>query len=159
MAGAELEEIETVYRTHFRAFARVATAILGDPDVAHDAVQDAFATAVRKRTRFRGEAPLEAWLWRIVLNKSRDQRRHERLFASSSEAAVSPNGHEADAAVRTVLAALPNRQREVIFLRYYADLDYRRIAELLGISEGTVAATLSAARSTLGERLREGAHD
>jgi len=52
-----------------------------------------------------------------------------------------------------LLAELPERQREAIFLRYYADLDYEAIAELLGISAGTVAATLHAAHSALRERL------
>lgn len=58
-----------------------------------------------------------------------------------------------DAAVRALLAELPERQREAIFLRYYADLIYAAIAELLGISADTVAATLNAAHSALRERL------
>ena len=66
---------------------------------------------------------------------------------------MTTNGYETDAAVRALLAQLPERQREAIFLRYYADLDYAAIAGLLGISAGTVAATLNAAHSALRERL------
>jgi RNA polymerase sigma factor (sigma-70 family) len=48
-----------------------------------------------------------------------------------------------------MLARLPERQREAVFLRYYADLDYAAIAELLGITTGTVGATLNAAHGSL----------
>jgi RNA polymerase sigma factor (sigma-70 family) len=153
VGDTELEEIESLYRSRFRAFARVAAAIVGDPDAAHDVVQDAFAAALRRRVGFRGEAPLEAWLWRIVLNKARDRRRRLRPMVARAEFAVSPNGHEADAAVRAILATLPERQREAVVLRYYADLDYRAIADLLEIKEGTVAATLNAAHASLRQRL------
>ena len=156
MKGAELDEIAAVYRRRFQAFLSLATAIAGDADEALDAVQDAFATAVRKRRRYRGDAPLEAWLWSIVLNSARDRRRRRRErepLVATAEPAVSTNGHAADAAVRALLATLPERQRETIFLRYYADLDYATIARLLEVSEGTVGATLNAARAALRERL------
>jgi RNA polymerase sigma factor (sigma-70 family) len=57
--------------------------------------------------------------------------------------------------VRFLLASLPERQRLVLFLRYYADLDYRSIAEAVGIESGTVAATLNQARATLRRMLTE----
>jgi RNA polymerase sigma factor (sigma-70 family) len=50
---------------------------------------------------------------------------------------------------------LPERQRLAVFLRYYADLDYTAIGEALGISAGTVAATLNAAHAALRGRLEE----
>jgi RNA polymerase sigma factor (sigma-70 family) len=65
------------------------------------------------------------------------------------------NGHAADESseVRRWVAALPPRQREAVFLRYFADLDYRTIARVLGLEPGTVSATLSAAHQTLRKRL------
>jgi len=60
-----------------------------------------------------------------------------------------------DATLRAVLALLPERQRTAVFLRYYADLDYAAIGEALGISTGSVSATLSAAHATLRNRLEE----
>jgi RNA polymerase sigma-70 factor (ECF subfamily) len=57
--------------------------------------------------------------------------------------------------VATLVAALPERQRLVLFLRYYADLDYRRIAEILGVRIGTVSASLHAAHGTLRRALNE----
>jgi len=48
-----------------------------------------------------------------------------------------------------LVAALPERQRLMVFLRYYADLDYRAIATALGVKTGTVSATLNAAHAAL----------
>jgi RNA polymerase sigma factor (sigma-70 family) len=151
MNGVEADEIERLYRTRQRAFVAVAAAIVGEAGEAIDVVQDAFATALRKRRRHRSTGTLEAWIWQIVLNKARDRRRKSRrnVFVGTAESPVSTNGYEADASVRTMLARLPERQREAVFLRYYADLDYAAIAELLGISTGTVGATLNAAHTSL----------
>ncbi len=152
--GASLDELEALYRSRFDVFARVAASVTGDSERARDAVQEAFATAVRKRRSFRGEGPLEAWVWRIVLNVARsDARRFVPAVASSEP---STNGHpEDDAELRALLARLPERQRTAVFLRYYADLDYAAIGEALGISAGTVAASLHAAHATLRTRLEE----
>jgi RNA polymerase sigma factor (sigma-70 family) len=67
----------------------------------------------------------------------------------------SANGHAPDAGVRALLAALPERQRLVLFLRYYADLDYRSIAEVLEIQPGTVGATLNQAHAAIRRQLEE----
>jgi RNA polymerase sigma-70 factor (ECF subfamily) len=154
--GATLDELEALYASRFEVFVRVAASVTGDPERARDAVQDAFATAVRKRRSFRGEGPLEAWVWRIVLNAARtDVRRTEPVLVADEP--FSSNGHaEEDAELRVALSRLPERQRTAVFLRYYADLDYAAIGEALEITTGTVAATLSAAHSALRTRL-EGA--
>src|SRR5438105_4670500 len=61
-------DLERLYRTGYRRFLRVAIAIVGDEGAAHDAVQDGFAQALKSRASFRGEGPIEAWVWRIVVN-------------------------------------------------------------------------------------------
>ena len=65
------------------------------------------------------------------------------------------NGHRETGAAAAALASLPERQRLALFLRYYADLDYAGIAEALGISRGTVSATLHAAHANLQTKLKE----
>lgn len=60
-----------------------------------------------------------------------------------------------DARLAAAIAALPERQRLAVFLRYYADLDYASIADALGVKGGTVAAALSAARENLRKSLEE----
>jgi len=144
-----VDELEALYRAKLPEFRRVATAIAGDRDLGCDAVQEAFATAVRKRRSFRGDGTLEAWVWRIVVNAARDARR--RLPASAEPAETRTNGHKPV----VPLDLLTERQREIVFLHYYADLDYAAIAEALAISPGTVGATLNAARATLRQALEE----
>jgi RNA polymerase sigma factor (sigma-70 family) len=151
--GATLEELEALYRSRFDVFARIAASVTGDADGARDDVQEAFATAVRKRHTFRHDGPLEAWVWRIVLNTARSDARRRTPRADAVRPGAT-NGHpEQDAELRAALARLPERQRTAVFLRYYADLDYAAIGTALGIAEGTVAATLNAAHAALRTRL------
>ena len=144
-----LDDLETLYRSGLPEFRRVAAGIAGDPELGCDAVQEAFASAVRKRRTFRGSGTLEAWVWRIVVNAARDARRRRPALAEPHQA--SSNGH----APVLPLDLLTERQREIVFLHYYADLDYAAIAAALAISPGTVGATLNAARQTLRSALEE----
>ena len=137
--------IEHAYRDGYRHFLSLALGMLGDVDRARDAVQEAFARALRHRSDVREAKSLDAWLWRIVVNVCRVEKRHPvmRLDASYE---LEANGHLGDwLEVRAVIARLPERQRLVLFLRHYADLDYKTIAEVAEIERGTVAATLNAA--------------
>lgn len=139
-----LDELEALYRERLQQYTRAAAAIAGDEESGRDAVQEAFAKAVRKRRRFRRDGDLEAWLLRIVVNAARDARRRQFRRMEPPEP-VAARAEE----LGLPLELLTERQREVLFLRYYADLDYTTIARALGISAGTVGATLSAARQTL----------
>jgi DNA-directed RNA polymerase specialized sigma24 family protein len=142
-----LDELEAFYRANLAELRRVATAIAGDRELGCDAVQEAFARAVRKRRGFRGTGTLEAWVWRIVVNAARDARRRQPPAVD----APAQNGHTPV----IPLDLLTDRQREIVFLHYYADLEYAAIAEALAISPGTVGATLNAARRTLRAALEE----
>ena len=142
------DELETLYRSRLAEFRRVAAAIAGDRELGRDAVQEAFAAAVRKRRSYRGDGTLEAWVWRIVVNAARDARRRSVAPAPDVQGT---NGH----APVLPLELLTERQREIVFLHYYADLDYMAIADALVISPGTVGATLNAARRTLRSALQE----
>ncbi len=146
-----IDDLEELYRTQRLQFCRAAAAIAGDRTLGEEAVQDAFAKAVRKRRSYRGRGSLEAWVWRIVVNAARDAGRKRRplLALRDRPEASTPNGGGAS----LPLELLTDRQREVLFLHYYADLDYATIAETLGISPGTVGATLSTARRVLRQAL------
>jgi RNA polymerase sigma-70 factor (ECF subfamily) len=156
VSEARVRDLEEVYRLRYRHFLRVATAIAGDEDSGHDAVQEGFASALRHRKEFRGEGPLEAWLWRAVVNSAKkSQRRSPRLADVQVERASSNGVLPDETSVRAWIAALPERQRLAVFLRYYADLDYRSIAAALEIEVGTVSATLASAHSALRKQLLE----
>jgi RNA polymerase sigma-70 factor, ECF subfamily len=151
--GAELGEIEAVYRKRLSELRRVATAITGSREAGYDAVQDAFALAVHRRAQFRGEGSLEAWLWRIVVHSARDLAARTSIRsaapledASDRDLAVYPGSA---GEVHALVGGLPERQRHALFLRYYADLDYATIAETLEITTGTVGATLAQAKENL----------
>jgi RNA polymerase sigma-70 factor (ECF subfamily) len=158
--GADLAEIEAVYRSRLAELQRVATAIMGSREAGRDVVQDAFARAVHRRAEFRHEGSLEGWIWRIVVTCAHDGAR--RLAATQAlpleegdawhALEASAGGHEE---VRGLVARMPERQRLVLFLRYYADLEYATIAEALAISGGTVGATLAQARETLLQLITE----
>jgi RNA polymerase sigma factor (sigma-70 family) len=156
MRSRKLErEIEQLYQERYRKFLRVALAVLRDEHAARDAVQDGFANALRGLSTF-VEGDLEGWVWRIVLRaalSAKQRRTPDPEFVepggTTEEALVDETG------IRGWIAALPERQRLAVFLRYYADLDYRTIAATLEIEVGTVSATLSQAHTALRRQLRE----
>ena len=146
------EPLEQLYRDRYRTFRDVLAGIVGSQDLAREVVQEAFARALRERRRFRGEGSLEAWVWRIALNlalKTRHELRRE--WELDWELPADPDGPDRD--VRSAVEALPPRRRLVIFLRYYADLSYAEIADVMGVAEGTVAAALAQAKAELGRVL------
>jgi RNA polymerase sigma-70 factor, ECF subfamily len=152
-----LDEIEALYRERFRHFKRVALAIVGDSERAVEAVQDGFADAIRGRGGFRGTGPLEAWVWRAVVNAARGTHRPQGDLPLRDDAYSRRNGSEElePDQLREAIRSLPERQRLVLFLRYYGDLDYRSIATALDVRTGTVSATLHAAHSALRRVLEE----
>lgn len=150
-----LAEIERLYRARFPYFVQVARAIVGDRERAVEAVQDGFADAIRGRGGFRGDGPFEAWVWRAVVNAAKKTTRRPLVEAGRGlEEAyeVPPSVFEAS----PLVAALPERQRLAVFLRYYAELDYRSIAEVLGVEVGTVSASLASAHAAIRKAVKEG---
>jgi RNA polymerase sigma factor (sigma-70 family) len=157
-AQKNLELIEGVYRLRGSQFLRLALAHTGDVEHAREAVQDGFARAVRGRDSFRGTGSVEAWIARCVINAAHDARRRQAREAPVAEIESSGDAAPADVVslvVRDAVRALPERQRDALFLRYYLDLDYRAIAETLEVEVGTVSATLHAARAALAQALQE----
>ena len=152
--AAELEEL---YLRRYAAFRNALIAVTGSREAARDAVQEAFARALRDQRAYRGDGPLEAWVWRIALRAGIEVRRkRETTVAAVAEAAALERERDPDLA--DALMALPSRRRLIVFLRYFADLSYADIAATLDISSGTVAATLAQAHADLRGALdREGA--
>ena len=154
--AARTETIEQVYRERHTDFLRVATAIAGSSEAGRDAVQEGIARALARRATFRGAGSLEAWLWKVVVNTARNARR--RAEATADVEPLEPEPDEPDSrstAIRAAVSALPERQRLVLFLRYYADLDYAAIARALGVRRGTVSATLNQAHAAVRRLLVE----
>ena len=149
-----LVDLEALYRSRYRHFVDVARAITGDSERAAEAVQDGFADAIRSRRAFRADGPLEAWVWRAVVNASRKAARRPLVEAGAVDAdeLAAPNRVTE---LAPLVAALPERQRLIVFLRYYADLDYRSIAAALEVEVGTVSASLAAAHRSIRRAVEE----
>jgi len=126
------------------------TTVTRDSETARDVVQEAFAKALQKH---QGEGSLEGWVWRIAFRVALDSR-GSRELAVDELPDVSFLDPSRDPELHAAVQALPRQRRMVVFLRSFADLPYDEISEILGIAEGTVAATLSQAHSQLSETLR-----
>lgn len=153
MVDERAQEIERVYRERYVGFRNALAAVTGSYDSARDAVQEAFARALRERSSFRGEGPLEAWVFRIALRAALETRRNGREFPLDGALDPEVLGAERDPELAAALRSLPPRRRLIVFLRYFAGLSYAEIAGACGISEGTVAAALTQARAALLEQL------
>lgn len=159
------EQIELIYQERYAVFCRLATAVTGEVEAAHDAVQDGFAVALARRGEFRRDGSLEGWIWRIVLRRALDTRRRRILAPMPDElnreallwAPELPHAQR-DPDLAAALQVLPRRQQQMVFLRYFADLSHAEIAEISGIELGTVSATLNQARATLARRLEHTRH-
>jgi RNA polymerase sigma-70 factor (ECF subfamily) len=157
--GSLASEIERLYRTRYVSFRNGMTAVTGSQELARDVVQEAFAQALRDQEQFRGEGSLAAWVWRIAVRVALRASRNGRpltLDELVTEAAVPEPEH--DPVLAEALRQLAPRRRLIVFLRYFADLSYSEVADVCGISEGTVAATLAHAHADLQRALEtEGA--
>lgn len=147
--------IERVYRERYVGFRNALATVTGDSDSARDAVQEGFARALRSARTFRGDGPIEAWVWKICLRSALELRGRGSRQASLDDVEPGLVEPELDPMLADALRQLPARRRLIVFLRYFADLSYAEIAAACDVSEGTVAATLTQARVSLAEQLQE----
>lgn len=142
---------------------RLGVSMLGNTTDAEDVVQETFAAALRGIDRFEGRSSIRTWLTGILVNQvARCRRRHARKGAASLELMDRPPpvADPAEATDRridllSIVDRLPPEQRDVILLREFEQLDYREIAELLGVPAGTVDSRLYRARQALKELLKD----
>jgi RNA polymerase sigma-70 factor (sigma-E family) len=155
--------IKQLYETHAVRMVRVAVLLLGDQPSAEDVVQEAFIALYRGLPRLRDRSKAVPYLRVAVVNGARSVLRGRKraalrrvpyeppVWSAESAAMVGEERRELLVAV----ALLPGRQREVLALRYYLDLNDNEIATALGISRGTVSSTISRALAALARELKE----
>jgi RNA polymerase sigma-70 factor (ECF subfamily) len=146
-----VEDLEEVYRSIAPRLWRALVAYTGDPEIASDAVAEAFAQALHRGAAL--NAP-DRWIWtsafRIAAGELKERSAHmdalpERSYDMPEEAIFMTN----------VLRRLSPNQRACVVLHYYADLPDRRIAEILGIGTPTVRVHLMRGRRRLRQLLEE----
>jgi RNA polymerase sigma-70 factor (sigma-E family) len=151
--------LEAAFRRQYLPLVRLAT-LLVDREVAEELVQDAFVRTHSRLSRI-DPAKVPMYLRSAVINGARSHLRHRmvqrRHLPPPSPLAVAAEVGGVAAAERTemltALNSLPNRQREVLLLRYYLDLSESEIAETLGISTGSVKQHAHRGLSTLSATL------
>ncbi len=150
--GHEQSEFTKFYQASWDACLRAVLASVGDQALAEDMVAEAFARAWTSWRKVSQYAAPRGWVVRTALNAGVSwwrPRRRESPLADYDAAAAADPGEGVDPAIVAALRRLPTRQREVIALRVFLDLDTRTTAEILGIAPGTVMAHLSRAAAAL----------
>lgn len=152
------DDFDRLYQSAYPRVYRTLSAILGDPAEAEDCTQDAFVQAFGAWKRWRPDAPAEAWIHRIAVNRAISYRRRAKLRTvgevlrrfgrpgsgqDPAEVATRPD-------LLTALRSLPPKLAAAIVLRHYHGYTNREIAAALGVSERTVGTRLQQAS----ERLR-----
>ena len=105
-SGASEAAIEAVYRQRYSSFLRLGYALLGSRDLAREAVQETFATALRQRGSFRGEGTLDGWLWQTMMNVCRQEQRRRRRLSDEKPPELAVNGQSGEwPELRALIAA------------------------------------------------------
>jgi len=142
---------------------RTAYLILDSADEAEDALQEVFLQVHRLLSTFDpSKGAFTTWLYRVTVNHCLSRRRKRRLLTVSLEKVppLAPTEHpsfqdrlENEEAIRQALSRLTEKLRTVVILRYYSELSYAEIAQILNIPVGTVKSRLSLALETLRKEL------
>ena len=150
--------VEAAYRTDSDRLWRSVYAYAGDPEIASDAVAEAFAQLVRRGEDVRDPA---AWAWRtafrIAAGALKARRANERatVIDTPPRSGAEPvyNDRYGDPDLLSALSRLPDGQRAAVILFYYADLSAAQIAQRLGSTQLAVRANLSRGRRRLRQLL------
>jgi RNA polymerase sigma-70 factor (sigma-E family) len=160
--SADLAVIE-LYSMHYRSLVRLAAMLVRDTPTAEEVVQDAFIAMHDAWERLRDTEKALAYMRQAVVNRSRSVLRH-RMVVEKNLQKPPPDMPSAEAGALTLLERsavvaalrdLPERQREAIVLRYYADLSEAEIAAAMKISRGAVKSHTSRGMAALRAALEE----
>jgi len=162
------EALVAIYTAHYRSLVRLAALLLHDVPAAEDVVQDAFVAMHGSWKRLRDTDKALAYLRQAVVNRARSRLRHLKVVdrKASSLLPADARAHMPSAEtgamaaidrahILVALRGLPQRQREVLVLRYYSDLSEAQIADAMGISAGAVKSHASRGMTALRQRLEQ----
>lgn len=136
----------TLYQMHYRSLVRLAALLVADLDTAEDIVQDSFAAVHGTWPALPDTDTALCYLRRSVVRRSRSASRRRRAAGTGAP--------DQGSAIVSALRALPARQREVLVLRYFADLPEAEIASVTGMSAAAVKSRTVRAMSSLRAELR-----
>jgi RNA polymerase sigma-70 factor (sigma-E family) len=149
--------ITELYGAHYKSLVRLATLLVHDISTAEEVVQDSFVALHAGLHRLRDNEKALSYLRAAVVNRSRSVLRH-RVVVDRNAPKAAPDMPSAEhgamalierSSVLAALRLLPERQREVVVLRFYGDLSEAQIAITMGITRGAVKSHTSRAMSAL----------
>lgn len=157
LAG-DLKAWGEIVQRYKRAVFGIAMGILGNAADAEDAAQDAFIRAYENLRRFDLSRRFSTWIFTIVSNICKNRLRRERIRERIPDARQIPGGadpaeeaawEERGGLIKEALAELGFKYRAPLVLRYYSELDYKEIAQILGLPQGTVKTRLHRGKAEL----------
>ena len=163
-------EIDSLVRQYWHDVWQYAYFLTRREHFADDIAQDTFVKAMRSVHTFRGQCPIKNWLLQIARNTAFNYRRAAFLRKVTLVGLMVDGSHARSAEAEfwsasftdeiweTVLL-LPRNQREILILYAHCMLTYQELADLLGITEGTVKSRLHRARANLAKRMKEAQAD
>jgi len=176
--NGEIDAFEELVSRYQRYVFNIVYQHLGEPSEVEDAAQEVFLRIFKSIKRFREDSSLETWIYRIALNYVRSQRRRQgllgRLFvqppthaddtrgfdlisslaADTRDPAATAEHHRLAEEIMKVVRQLPPLYREVLVMREIQELGYEEIAEILGVSLGTVKSRIKRARDLVRKRVK-----
>ncbi|MBQ9044359.1 MAG: sigma-70 family RNA polymerase sigma factor [Oscillospiraceae bacterium] len=143
-------DFEAVVERYTAPLYRLAYSYCGSREDAEDVLQETFLRYLSKRPRFSAEEQRRAWLMTVAANCCRDllRRRARRAVVPLDETLAAPET-ERHPEVAAALAALPPKDRAMVYLFYYESLPTRQIARMLGMTDSAVRTHLTRARGKL----------
>ncbi|MBR6571604.1 MAG: sigma-70 family RNA polymerase sigma factor [Clostridia bacterium] len=155
--------LRCIIHTYEKDLLRLCCVYLRDVSLAEDAVQETFLKAYRNRNAFRGESSLKTWLVRIAVNVCKDMRKSRwfRMMKNSVtldqlQIAQEDTPIIIHSELIAAITNLPHKEKEVILLRYYENLNQSEIADVLALSHATVHRRLVKACKRLRNELEGG---
>jgi RNA polymerase sigma-70 factor (ECF subfamily) len=151
----DVQAFESLIQKYGREVYAVCRRFTHDAHEAEDLAQEALTRAYRGLKNFRAEASFHTWLFRIVMNVGRSwwKSRSSEPPLSLSVPEQARSADELLEAMRVEIARLPDRQREVLTLRVFGNLEFEEISSILEITPGAARVHLSLARKALAERM------
>jgi RNA polymerase sigma-70 factor (ECF subfamily) len=156
--GGDLDAWGEIVKRYKAAVFGVALGILRHPSDAEDAASDAFIRAYERLNQYDLQRKFSTWIFTIVTNLCKNKLRRDKFTAPLKHVSRVIGGRDPaeivyqearDALVQEAIAQLDDKYRPAIILRYYADLDYQEIAQILNLPEGTIKTRLHRAKDEL----------